>query len=79
MSSALLESVTDHFAELNDSRHATAIQRAQCFGGNNQRTRCTVLERQRWLARDEQSAHLTLPLEEGDEDTLQQLQGYSIT
>ncbi len=37
------------------------------------------LERQGWLARDEQSDHLTLPLEEGDEDTLQQLQGHSIT
>ncbi len=33
------------------------------------------LERQGWLARDEQSDHLTLPLEEGDEDTLHQLQG----
>ncbi|MFK8083527.1 MAG: hypothetical protein AB8B97_24870, partial [Granulosicoccus sp.] len=28
---------------------------------------------------DEQSDHLTLALEEGDEDTLQQLQGHSIT
>ncbi len=37
------------------------------------------LERQGWLARDEQSDHLTMPLEEGDEDTLQQLQGHSIT
>ena len=37
------------------------------------------LERQGWLARDEQSDHLTLALEEGDEDTLQQLQGHSIT
>ncbi len=32
-----------------------------------------------WLARDEQSEHLTLPLEEGHEETLQQLQGHSIT
>ena len=30
------------------------------------------LESQGWLARDAQSDHLTLPLEEGDEDTLQQ-------
>jgi len=37
------------------------------------------LERQGWLARDEQSDYLTLALEEGDEDTLQQLQGHSIT
>ncbi len=32
------------------------------------------LERQGWLARDEQGDHLALALEEGDEDTLQQLQ-----
>jgi hypothetical protein len=32
-----------------------------------------------WLARDEQSDHPTLLLEEGDEDKLQQLQGHSIT
>jgi hypothetical protein len=37
------------------------------------------LERQGWLARDEQSEPLILPLEEGEEDTLQQLQGHSIT
>ena len=37
------------------------------------------LERQGWLARDEQNEHLTLLLEEGYEDTLQQLQGHSIT
>jgi len=35
------------------------------------------LERQCWLARYEQREHLLLPLEEGDEDTLQQLQGRS--
>ena len=33
-------------------------------------------ERQGWLARDEQSDHLTLAFEEGDEDTLQQLPGW---
>jgi ribosomal protein S27E len=32
------------------------------------------LERQGWLARDEQGDHLALALDEGDEDTLQQLQ-----
>lgn len=33
------------------------------------------LGRKGWLARDVKSDYLTLPLEEGDEDKLQQLQG----
>ena len=37
------------------------------------------LERQGWLARDEQSDHLTLALEDEECNTMQQLQGHSIT
>ena len=37
------------------------------------------LERQGWLARDEQSDHLTLALDDEEGNTMQQLQGHSIT
>ena len=37
------------------------------------------LERQGWLARDEQSDHLTLALDNEEGNTMQQLQGHSIT
>ena len=37
------------------------------------------LERQVWLARDEQSDNLTLALEDEEGNTMQQLQGHSIT
>ena len=37
------------------------------------------LERKGWLARDEQSDHLTLALNDEEGNTIQQLQGHSIT
>ena len=37
------------------------------------------LERQCWLARDEQSDHLTLALDDEEGTTMQQLQGHTIT
>ena len=37
------------------------------------------LERKGWLARDEQSDHLTLALDDEEGNTIQQLQGHSIT